>query len=281
MRTHTNISKFSVAVFSSGLLLLSATGALAQNGNGNNGSNGASNGQPFQTLQDAIDAEEAARIAADAAEAAVRAAEDARLQSEIDDLQQDLADHIAEYDTAIGDIQGDIAQIQADVSTMENDLDLLSTDVDANADAIAELEADIGDLQAEMATKQDILDGACRRGYSLRVIYPDGGFLCERDDVSRGVSQMYATSRYSSLSTTRYWYRNRNQASIAVYCPRGWEVSGGGHEAYRTHRLSELDMLRSSPFNDVRRRVEGWQITASNPSSRYSIRVRGVVNCVR
>ncbi len=241
-------------------------GSATLQAQGNRGANGASNGQPFQALQEAISAEEAARIAADAAEAAIRAQNDAALQDSIDLLNEELETFGA--DTSA--LEADVAELQNMITYLETDLALLQDDATSNEAAITQLMDDINALDAELASKQEALSGSCAAGSSLRVIYPDGGYLCEFDDAGSNLATLARFSGYASVP------RNARAYRVYATCPAGYRVTGGGHYSRSLSTATEFNVLRSYSPTSAR-----WEAVVSNTESAVSVQVRAFALCSR
>ena len=254
------------AMLLAGLLMTVCFSTFAQGG-----SKGADNGKPFQDVQDAITSEEAARIAADEANAAIRDAALQSLQEQIDAANASL-DELAGLSLSFDELQADVAALQSTMDTLTTDLDNLDAGVASNADAIANLLAELELLDGELAGKQDILDGACLAGSSLRVIYPDGGFLYELGGSTASTS-VSSVVRVSSFLTVP---RGTAPRQFEESCPSGFQIAGGGYEIANIDTRTSLNVLATMPLDE-----STWQITVSNTESlKGTERVRIRMVCV-
>jgi hypothetical protein len=156
------------------------------------------------------------------------------LQAEIDDVRADLDALSGSLGAALDEIRADIVALQGDIASLEGDIDNLQDQIDTNAgdidaleDDIDAIELEIAILNAELAAKQDILDpaGGCPGGSSLRVIFPDGSFICEQDDSGGGVNILVVFSAQMSVSSG-----SGGPVSATASCPGGFRASGGGFE---------------------------------------------------
>lgn len=206
------------------------------------GSKNAMNGQPFQSLQNQIDAANTTLEELEALSPTM-----AELQEEVYDLAQALA-------------------------AMSEQFESLNTDAEENAEAIAALIADMADIDGELASKQDILDGACDEGATLRAIYPDGGFLCE---VGGGAAGSIATTiQVSGFVTVP---RSRIPRPIQSSCPAGFQVTGAGYEADTISYRDNFKVLSSIPVD-----ASTWQMMILNYfDSAGTVRVRMRMVCVQ
>ena len=194
------------------------------------------------------------------------------MQDQIDAAVADL-DALEASSLSLDEVQADVDLLSLMVGSLNDELALLQDDMEGNASAIEGLEADMAALDTELIGKQDILQGSCAAGSSLRVIYPDGGFLCENDSVGATISRLTSFGAYTTLS------RNGWVLPADAECPRGWLVSAGGHQS-NTGIGSEINISASYPHSSIR--GDRWVVQASNTeSSNYYERVRAVAQCVR
>jgi len=196
------------------------------------------------------------------------------LQAQIDQARADLDELEESASISLADIEADINNLQAQISSNDADIAALQTSTGDNADAIAAIEDEIADLQAELLSKQDILDGPCAPGSSLRVIYPDGSFLCESDDVGTGgiISNLVSGSALMSTDSID------QPRSVRADCPPGWRVSGGGFESHVDSGHNGPHIQKSRPWNN------GWLVQAAyvdfGPAHGHA-HFRAVAMCIR
>ena len=162
------------------------------------------------------------------------------LQEQIDQNKTDLDALAASTGASIASIEADVMLIQQDISDLaaritanENDIAVLQSDVDANASQISALEAetaalqsDLDNLEASLASKQDVLDGSCPVNSSLRVIYPDGSFICEVDTSDTYQSILVRVGGYVPVSSSYSVMRR----AVSGNCPSGYFAVSGGPE---------------------------------------------------
>jgi hypothetical protein len=227
---------------------------------GPKGEQGSSHGQPFLALQAQID----------------------ETNANLDALAANNAASITAIETNIANLESDIVGLQNQIDSNDMDISDLQDATGDNADAIATLEAETADLQdqinaltAEVATKQDVLNGsgACPGGYSIRVINPDGSYLCEYDDVGGGsgyISNIYSYGHYAWVSSGQYQYGSY------AYCPSGYMVTGGGIDAYYGGYGRSVATVDSRPHGNA-----AWYAEASRMYySYYGNYIRAVAMCV-
>ncbi|MFY8273072.1 hypothetical protein AAEU32_02960 [Pseudoalteromonas sp. SSDWG2] len=240
-----------------GVLLVSACCFSVQAGN-NNGNGSTPNGQPFKHLQEQID----------------------QLNADLDELAQSTGESIASLEADVMSLQSAVADLQSQIDANDAELAQLQTDTDANADAIAALEATATSLQeqldqlgAELASKQDILDGACAPGYSLRVIYPDGGFLCEFDNSDSPQRFVVRAGPYVPVSGSILVMRRAYSGA----CPAGFFPVSGHSFMRRKGNTFNVNISESSRYS------KGWQVFFSRAyGNRYVGQyVRAVMTCMK
>jgi len=226
---------------------------------GPKGEQGSSHGQPFLALQAQID----------------------QTTADLDALAADNAASITALETSVANLQSDMVGLQNQIDSNDMDIADLQAATGDNEDAIAALVAENASLQdqidaltAEVATKQDLLDGtgACPNGYALRVINPDGSYLCEYDDVG-GTSYVSNTYSYGSLTWT---YSPYYQYGSYAYCPSGYMVTGGGPDAYYHGYRRSIATTESRPHGTA-----AWYVAATRTAYSSGNYVRAVAMCVR
>jgi len=226
---------------------------------GPKGEQGSSHGQPFLALQAQID----------------------QTNADLDALAADNAASITALETSVANLQSDVVGLQNQIDSNDMDIADLQDAAGDNTAAIAALVADNADLQdqidaltAEVATKQDLLDGngACPNGYSIRVINPDGSYMCEYDNTGTAyVSQLVYYSGH-------YWVGSGQYQTYAYqYCPYGYQATGGGMDAYYGGYGRSIAAGDSRPLGS-----NGWYVEASRTYySYYGNYIRAIVMCAR
>lgn len=223
------------------LTTLLATSVHAQKNNP--GSNGAANGKPFQHLQEQIDA----------------------INAELDLLAAGNADAIAAIEASILDLQQQAAALQSQIDDNEGDIDSLDNELNL--------------LQAEIALKQDVLDGSCAEGSSLRVIHPDGTVICEFDDVgSTGylsvldvVTPLYPVAPIGGVYHLTYGYPT--STTMTATCPSGYIAIGGGAELW----LQGWGLENQAIITETRPQgLNSWRATAEMSPSADPAAINGI-----
>jgi hypothetical protein len=238
-------------LYSTALVAILALSTAAQAGNGTN-----PNGLPFRTIQEQI----------------------AQTNADLDALAASTGASIASLEADVSAAQTAIADLQSQISSNDADILSLSADTVANAAAIAALEtdtaqlqSDLDNLEAEVATKQDVLIGSCPAGSSLRVVYPNGSFLCELDDIITNQIRTIRVGSYVSMSGSYTAQRN----AFSGNCPSGFFVASGGN------RNQYLGTSRNVNISESRQDSNGWLVRFSRSYANSFNRVRAQALCIR
>lgn len=223
---------------------------------GNNGNGSTPNGQPFKHLQEQID----------------------QTNADLDALAASTGVSIASLEADVAAAQLDINNLQSQINNNDADILALSNDTAANAAAIAVLEADTAQLQsdlatleAEVATKQDVLTGGCASGSSLRVIFPNGSFICEFDDTDTKQSRLVIFGPFVNVSGS---YAVQS-SSFSGKCPSDHFVASGGHSLQLTGNNRNVNVSESRISSN------GWLIRFSRAYINSFNRVRAEALCLK
>ncbi|MBE9537069.1 MAG: hypothetical protein IMF07_07790 [Proteobacteria bacterium] len=211
----------------------------------------------------------------------------------LETLVAENATDIATINALISDLQAENDQLAIDIAANTGDIATLQATVDANASLIATLQAAIvdvninlgiglADLQGQidnnlaligglqgqisninslLAAKQNIVNGTCPSGYSIRQIYPNGSVACEYDDTGSTSISRVVVSRRTDGAATGSWH------SVTVACPSGYTVTGGGFH------MHDQKTQESQPYGN------GWRVATFNNGYFRDIIV--YANCIR
>lgn len=215
------------------------------------------NGVPFKHLQEQIEQNKA----------------------ELDALAASTGASIASIEADIMLIQQDISDLAARITANENDIAALQSDVEANATQISALEAetaalqsDLDNLEASLASKQDVLDGSCPVNSSLRVIYPDGSFICELDTSDTLQSILIRFGGYVPVSSVFSVMRR----AVSGNCPSGYFVVSGGPEIRYLGTGRNVNISSSKIIG-----ISSWEVNFSRAYGNSTNLVRVKTMCLR
>lgn len=185
------------------------------------------------------------------------AAQIAANSGDIATLQSELAANTSLINT----LQSAIVALQSDLSSLGSDVTDLQAQVDNNEILIDSLQAQITNINGLLAAKQNVINGSCPSGYSIRQINANGSVVCEYDDGgSSNISRVVVSQVGPQASRGAY-------QSVNVQCPSGYTVTGGG---YHMHEQQTQDSRPSG---------NGWHVGTFNNG--YFADIVVYANCIR
>lgn len=180
---------------------LTASLLLAAGGSGNSA---LPNGKPFRSIQSSFD----------------------DLQSQIDAMIGDtnpLEERVTALESALANLQARDAELLALIEANAGDLTAMQAEMANNTALISMMQSQINQLETFVAQKQNIVNGTCAEGSSIRQIMEDGSVVCEPDDIGTvGSLQVYTSSNTITVPA-------HTTAGALASCPAGTVVTGGGY----------------------------------------------------
>ena len=291
-KIYTYITYFSLALVISALMVNMAFA-------GRKGSN--PNGKPFveiegeiSTIQDQIDsitgkvASIEAKVVANEqaisnlqeqnlsleAQVAANADDILSIRNQIYSLHEKNEDLEGQINDNAGNIQALQDQIDSNsalIVTLEQSLQLLEGDLQAQIDnnntLITALEQEVSDINFLLAEKQNIVDGNCPPGQSIRQINEDGSVVCEVNDSGASGISITFVSQIGPVPPNGY-------GDVSVYCPSGFSISGGGFYKY-----SGMDIRSNRPQYSYSSGYN-WTVVAFNNAA-YTQYVYCYAQCIK
>lgn len=143
------------------------------------------------------------------------------LQGQIDTLVgqvSSLEERMSASEQALVALKQEAASLQEQIYANDGDITQLQVQLANNTALIATLETQIANMHDLLALKQNVIDGTCPEGESIRQVNEDGSVACEVDD--SGATGISAVTVYKYGGVVQHMYTN---------CPTGYIVTGGGN----------------------------------------------------
>lgn len=190
------------------------------------------------------------------------------LQAENDQLAIDIAANagdIAALEARVGVNESLIASLQGAIVNVNialgTGLANLQGQINNNFALIGGLQGQINNINALLAAKQNIVNGSCSPGSSIRQIFSNGAVACEYDNTGSNSISRVTVSNSTSGAAQGSWQ------SVTVNCLSGYTVTGGGFH------MHDQTTQNSSPSGN------GWAVSTYNNGSFSDLIV--YANCIR
>ncbi len=184
----------------------------------------------------------------------------------------DLQAQIDNYGDTTGALQTQITANQDQITTLTLALNTLEgslqSTIDNNSSLIAIMQGEIDALQAEIDMKQNVINGFCPNGSSIRQVFPNGSVACETDDTGAATGTG-TLSAYYTYGTA--YVPAGHHAYITTYCASGYMPISVGYSAY------DMQVFGMMAYPQA-----GYPATLSvRNTSGYDRNAYAYVNCLR
>lgn len=224
-------------------LMVAATG-WAAGGKGSDVSNnvGLPNGKPFVTIGNQLD----------------------ELGERVGSLEE-RADSIEEI---IANLQTQNVGLQEQIDQNAHNTEELQSQVDTNTLLIIALQEDSVRINAVLEEKQNIINGTCPEGSSIREIMEDGSVACEIDDKGGegGAIARFVLPSYIDIAPMQ-------TVSSTIKCWSGYTLTGGG---YRTSDESVNVFTNGPTYHGAK-----WFVEAKNNNPAMTSGMIVYANCIK
>jgi hypothetical protein len=207
------------------------------------------NGKPFQTIQNYLD----------------------DIQAQIDAVVghvDSLEDRVTALETAVADLQAQDAELLLLIEQNTDDVVDLQAQFDANETLITAMQVEISNLTFLVNEKQNIVDGTCMPGSSIRVINPDGSVACEIDDASSAVQRVRVSNSLDLAAALLTGWTGL----VTATCPSGYTLTGGGFST-----SADTVYVNSYPSGTLNQ----WNVYGINNTPFLGQSIFAYANCIK
>jgi len=153
------------------------------------------------------------------------------LQTEVQDLEAQNAALQAQVAAGDSALQAQIDENEALITSLQqtiNEITSLQDEIDNNTQLILAMQDEVAAINALLVLKQNVVDGICPAGQSIREIQSDGSVVCEIDDVASGGATGFSLRRVTAKTPIA----PGEDISLDAACPAGYALTGGGFSSY-------------------------------------------------
>jgi len=197
------------------------------------------------------------------------------LEGQISNINSQILDLQAQIDAngdADGVLQAQVGDLETQATTLALAIDTLEGDLRAsienNTDLINAMQDRIENIEYALTMKQNVINGLCSDGSSIRQVHPDGSVECEVDDVgsvTAGIS-VTRTERVSNIDASRNLY-------VRTYCYDGHTPVSAGF----TKLASNIEIVQSY-VNPV---IQSYAFGHFFNANTYQVQIVTYATCLR